>query len=264
MISFFLDKCTQNEIAMCGLVFIFNSTKSDVSDLVLFLCPKGGEFMKKTVKNRHLYSQVRSKKTRNISTNNNTDYTQHVFSGKVLPENQFAFSNLVDNRSFFAQIHSFAVFFKNYIELKAGYKLLWDDTKTISRREESVQILFKGILDSLCKANNIDFTREVNQGMGPVDFRFSCGYRNRVLLEIKLAQNTHFWNGLTKQLPQYMEVDSCQYGIFLVVVYTDKEMEQIKDIERICSETECEYGIELKVVIVDARPHTKKSASKQF
>ena len=61
-----------------------------------------------------------------------------------------------------------------------------------------------------------------------------------------------------------MEVDSCQYGIFLVVVYTDKEMEQIKDIERICAETECEYGIELKVVIVDARPHTKKSASKQF
>lgn len=169
---------------------------------------------------------------------------------------------VVDKHSFFAQIQNLVDCFKKFIELNGGYKLLWDETKTNPRNEETVQLLFKGILDPYCYTNNIDFTREVNQGMGPVDFRFSCGYSNRVLLEIKLAQNTRFWNGLKKQLPQYMKVDSCQYGIFLVVVYTDNDMEKINEIERIRAETECEYDVQIKVVIVDARPNTKKSASK--
>ena len=189
-------------------------------------------------------------------------YSKHDASRNVIPVYPSPFGHITDEHSFFAQIHNFVEYFKNFIELNTGYKLLWDDTKTIPRSEEHVQILFKGILDQHCIANNIDFTREVNQGMGPVDFRFSCGYRNRVLLEIKLAQNTRFWNGLKKQLPQYMKVDSCQYGIFLVVVYTDNDMDRIKDIERIRAETECEHGVQLKVVIVDARPDTKKSASK--
>lgn len=193
-------------------------------------------------------TQVFRKKTFRILTTSTSSYSQHQF-----PEDEY---------SFFVRIHSIVNHFKDFIELHAGYKLLWDDTKTIARNEDHVQVLFKGILDPHCRANNIDLTREVNQGMGPVDFRFSCGYKNRVLLEIKLAQNTQFWNGLKKQLPQYMKVDSCQYGIFLVVVYTDKDMERIKDIEKIRAETECEYDIQLKVVIVDARPNTKKSASK--
>ena len=64
--------------------------------------------------------------------------------------------------------------------------------KKIPRSEENVQLLFKGILDEHCRANNIDFTHDVNQGMGPVDFRFSSEYSNRVLLEAKLAKNTRF------------------------------------------------------------------------
>lgn len=122
--------------------------------------------------------------------------------------------------------------------------------------------MFKGILDEHCRANNIDFTREVNQGMGPVDFRFSSGYSNRVLLEAKLAKNSKFWNGLKKQLPQYMKIDSCKMGIFLVVAFTDKDIKRVSAIQDVAKETEKIHGVKIKTIVVDARIDNKDSASK--
>ena len=132
------------------------------------------------------------------------------------------------------KIDEFVNYFKDFIEIRSGYKLLWNDTKTSPRSEEDVQLLFKGILDEHCRANNIDLTREVNQGVGPVDFRFSCGYSNRLLLEAKLAKNTKFWNGLKVQLPTYLKTETCKNGVFLVIVYTDKDIKRIKDIYSVC------------------------------
>ncbi len=206
--------------------------------------------------------EQRDAKTFEENTKSTLRYSWYGLSKDVAAANRFAFGDVVDEGSFFTKIHAFVNYFKDFVEFRSGYKLLWNDTKTTPRSEEDVQLLFKGLLDEHCRANNIDFTREVNQGMGPVDFRFSCGYRNRVLLEAKLAKNTRFWNGLKKQLPQYMKTDSCYYGIFLVVVYTDKDMDRINDIEEVRKETAELYGIHLEVVIVDARPGIKTSASK--
>ncbi len=99
--------------------------------------------------------------------------------------------------------------------------------------------------------------------MGPIDFRFSSGYSNRILLEIKLAKNTKFWNGLKKQLPLYMNVDSCDKGIFLVIVYTDKDVERIKNIQEVCYDV-CQYhNVDIKIVSIDVRLDNKESASKK-
>ncbi len=198
-----------------------------------------GELMKKTL--RYMWYEL----SKNIATNN-----------------KFTFGDILSDNEFFEKIEQFAQYYKEFIELRSGYKLLWNETKTSPRSEEDVQLLFKGVLDEHCRANNIDFTREVNQGMGPVDFRFSCGYSNRVLLEAKLAKNSKFWNGLKKQLPQYLKIDSCKNGIFLVIVYTDKDIKRINNIQDIAKETAAYYGVRIKVVIVDARIDNKESASK--
>lgn len=190
-------------------------------------------------------------------------YIWYGISKEVATANRFYFNDVIDDNTFFEKIQEFVNYYKDFVELRSGYKLLWNDTKTTPRSEEDVQLLFKGILDEHCRANNIDFSREVNQGMGPIDFRFSCGYVNRVLLEAKLARNTRFWNGLKKQLPQYMKVDSCRKGIFLVVVYTDKDLDRINDIHKVRKETADLYNIDLEVVIVDARVNNKESASKK-
>ena len=190
-------------------------------------------------------------------------YIWYELSKKVALGSPFIFENIVDQEIFFEKVSEFVNYYKEFIEFRSGYKLLWNDMKNIPRSEEDVQLLFKGILDEHCRANNIDLTREVNQGMGPIDFRFSSGYSNRVLLEIKLAKNSKFWNGLKKQLPLYMNVDSCDKGIFLVIVYTDKDIERIKNIQKVCLDICQYYKIQIKIVTVDARLDNKESASKK-
>ncbi len=150
--------------------------------------------------------------------------------------------------------------FKTFVELNSGYKLLWDDDFRQSKSEEAVQLLFHGVVNAYCKANDIDLTREVNQGRGPVDFRFSNGYRKRIVLEIKLAKNGKFWNGLEKQLPLYLGADSCRNGVFLVVLYTENDAKRIRSIqERLATVNEANK-LQIKTVIVDAMP-AKPSAS---
>ena len=190
-------------------------------------------------------------------------YEWYELSKNVANSKPFSFDIILNEEIFFEKINKFVNYYKEFIEFRSGYKLLWNDTKNTPRSEEDVQLLFKGILDEHCRANNIDLTREVNQGRGPIDFRFSSGYSNRVLLEIKLAKNTKFWNGLKNQLPLYMNVDSCNKGIFLVIVYTDKDAERIKKIQEVCHEV-CQYhNVDIKIVSVDARPDNKESASKK-
>ena len=190
-------------------------------------------------------------------------YRWYELSKEIANHNKFIFGDVSDESIFFQKIGDFVKYYKDYIELHSGYKLLWNDTKTSSRNEEDVQLLFKGILDEHCRANNIDLTREVNQGMGPIDFRFSYGYSNRVLLEIKLAKNTRFWNGLKEQLPHYMKIDSCKNGIFLVIAYSDKDIERIKNIHEINKEVCSFHKVDIKIVVVDARTTNKESASKK-
>lgn len=190
-------------------------------------------------------------------------YNWYELSKKTVIDNPFLFDSTVNEETFFERIMNFVNYYKEFIEFRSGYKLLWNDMKNTPRSEEDVQLLFKGILDEHCRANNIDLTREVNQGMGPIDFRFSSGYSNRVLLEIKLAKNTKFWNGLKKQLPLYMNVDSCDKGIFLVIVYTDKDVERIKNIQEVCHDV-CQYhNVDIKIVSIDVRLDNKESASKK-
>ena len=189
-------------------------------------------------------------------------YAWYDLSKEIVTLNKFVFGDVDNDTSFFDKIFGFTQYYKDFVELRSGYKLLWNESKTSPRSEEDVQILFKGILDEHCRANNIDFTREVNQGLGPVDFRFSSGYTNRVLLEAKLAKNSKFWNGLKKQLPKYMKIDSCKLGIFLVIAFTDKDIKRVNDIQDIARETEEYYNITIKTVVVDARIDNKESASK--
>ena len=189
-------------------------------------------------------------------------YAWYDLSKEIVTLNKFVFGDVDNDTSFFDKIFGFTQYYKDFVELRSGYKLLWNESKTSPRSEEDVQILFKGILDEHCRANNIDFTREVNQGMGPVDFRFSSGYTNRVLLEAKLAKNSKFWNGLKKQLPKYMKIDSYKLGIFLVIAFTDKDIKRVNDIQDIARETEEYYNITIKTVVVDARIDNKESASK--
>jgi hypothetical protein len=150
--------------------------------------------------------------------------------------------------------------YKHFVEENEGYRLLWNDNKT-SKGEKTCQLLFLGVVKHYCQANNIDVSREPNIGRGPVDFKASKGYSQRVLLEVKLARNTRFWNGLTRQFPTYLKAEEVKDGYFLVIVFSERDLERLSDIQAVVQQVNDANRCHIRVRSVDARP-AKPSASK--
>jgi hypothetical protein len=44
-----------------------------------------------------------------------------------------------------------------------------------------------------------------------VDFKFSEGYKKRVLVEVKYADNSHFRNNIDNQLPTYLKSEKIDF-----------------------------------------------------
>ncbi len=101
------------------------------------------------------------------------------------------------------------------IENKGLWKELWVNGKP--RLEKAAQRLFFAVADSYCKANNIDITPEADSGSGPVDFKFSTSYQNRLLVEIKLSTNSKLITGYETQLEAYKLAEGSMRAIYLVI-----------------------------------------------
>lgn len=167
----------------------------------------------------------------------------------------------IDSQNAFLEaVDSLAAAFRHFVEENAGYKLLWNDNGT-SRSERAAQLLFLGIVKHYCAANDIDVSPEPNIGRGPVDFKVSRGYRLRALLELKLAKNTKFWDGARNQLPAYLKAEKVKHGYFVVILYTDNDLERVRRIKRIIGDVNRQGRVLLKNIEVDATPD-KPSASR--
>ncbi|MDX2232980.1 MAG: hypothetical protein NW200_00650 [Hyphomonadaceae bacterium] len=148
--------------------------------------------------------------------------------------------------------------FRHFVEENKGWRLLWNDNRT-PRAEESSQNLFMGVAGHYCRANNIDVSREANIGRGAVDYKLSNGWNERALIEVKLAKNSRFWNGLKDQLPTYLRAEGIHEGVFLVICYTDADIDRIIGIDDVARQVSEQLNYDIRVEIVDARP--KDSAS---
>ncbi len=159
-----------------------------------------------------------------------------------------------DSNAFGDFIEKLVSEYKHNIEEEGGWELLRNDNKT-PRRERAAQALFRSSLKHYCVANNIDLTGEANAGRGPVDFKFSKGWNDRVLVEIKRANNTKFWSGLTLQLPQYMESEQLNIGIFVVVMQSDTDYKNRREesIKELLNEVQQRTKKDIRVVVIDSR-----------
>lgn len=106
--------------------------------------------------------------------------------------------------------------FKDLIEDNALNKLLYDVSGK-PKHESAAQLLFYGIADSYCEANNIDITREGNNGRGPVDFKLSRGANDKVIVETKLTSNVQLCHGIEIQVPIYMKQEKTKKAIYLII-----------------------------------------------
>ena len=106
--------------------------------------------------------------------------------------------------------------FKTLIEDNGLSKLLYDSNGS-PKRESAAQLLFFGIADAYCDANNIDLTKEGNNGRGPVDFKLSRGAYDKVVVEAKLTSNSQLRHGIETQLPIYMKQERTKKAVYLII-----------------------------------------------
>ncbi|MXR71025.1 hypothetical protein GNT65_20425 [Shewanella sp. JBTF-M18] len=106
--------------------------------------------------------------------------------------------------------------FQDLVENKGLWKELWDENGK-PRKEKASQRLFFAVAYSYCKANNIDLTPEADSGNGPVDFKLSQGFDSKLVVEVKLSNNSSLVHGYEKQLEIYKKADDTDLGVFLII-----------------------------------------------
>lgn len=147
--------------------------------------------------------------------------------------------------------------FKHHIENGNLWEELWIDEKP--KKERAAQLIYFAIADCFCRANNIDISPEANMGGGPIDFKFSDGYKARVLVEMKKSTGS-VKHGYEKQLEIYKDASRTNYGVFVIMDFggLDGKLKQIQSIrnERLDAEERAS-----DIVVIDASK--KKSASKR-
>jgi hypothetical protein len=147
--------------------------------------------------------------------------------------------------------------FKHLIENNDLSRLLWDGSNPKS--EKAAQLVYFGVADSYCKANNIDISPEVHSGGGPVDFKFSTGYNGRLLVEIKLSKGT-VEHGYRDQLETYKTAAKTEEGLFLVI-NVGRMGNKLKKIQKLRQAQIAQGHRASDIVVVDAT--RKPSASKR-
>jgi hypothetical protein len=175
-------------------------------------------------------------------------------------ENPLRISSPQTSSEFDAVIERVIEKFRLFVEQQRGWWLLWDGLK--EKPELAPQLIFYGIARNYCEANNIVIDPEADFGRGPVDFKFSNGYKHRAHLEVKKLHNGKFWNGLDRQLPTYMASDEVGKGWFVAIRYRDGKRWDQRERELLSRVTAAAkaHGRILKGAVIDGRP--QRSASR--
>lgn len=105
--------------------------------------------------------------------------------------------------------------FKDLVESGWLTSELYNDGKP--KNEDAAQKLFYAVAEAYCDANNLDVTPEAETGRGPVDFKFSKGYRARILVEVKLSTNSKLLRGYESQLGTYIDSGNAHRGHYMVI-----------------------------------------------
>ncbi len=143
--------------------------------------------------------------------------------------------------------------FKDLIENNALVKLLYDKNG-LFRGEKAVQLLFYGISDAYCDAFDVDISPELNSGRGNIDFKYSKGYKDRVIVEVKLTSNRQLIHGMKTQISEYAKAEKTNQLIYLVI-------DDLKNKDKLKKLYEEYNNMQNKPILIVIDTEIKKSAS---
>ncbi|MEL7010829.1 MAG: hypothetical protein AAGM29_19840 [Cyanobacteria bacterium J06588_4] len=105
-------------------------------------------------------------------------------------------------------------------------------------------------------ATKSDVNSEVNNGRGPVDYKISRGFKDKTLVEFKLASNSKLKQNLKKQLQVYEKANGTKKSIKVIMFFSETELLRIHKILK-----ELDMEINRTLVLIDARSDNKPSGS---
>ena len=147
--------------------------------------------------------------------------------------------------------------FKKMVETNRMSELLYyEDT---FKNEKAVQRLFLMLADGYCNISDIVLSPETDYGAGPVDFKFSSGYHSKVLLEMKLARNSHLMHGIEVQLPTYLKAESTSKGIYMIIIADNRDEEIVNNLWRKLKAQIIPDSLIENIIVIDARKHASAS-----
>jgi len=159
---------------------------------------------------------------------------------------------------FYKKVESLIATFKHYIEHKKGHTLF--KGKMGQANEKQVQAAF-GMMAKNLQESGIVISPEVDTGRGIVDFQLSKGADCQALIELKLGNHRRYKDGLNFQLPAYLLTEQVDYGIFVLVCYTQEIYEEAKSLHQEAEELSQKYNKKIRFERIDASG-TLETASK--
>lgn len=149
----------------------------------------------------------------------------------------------------FEEAYQRVMYLKQVIENNDGYRIFYIKGKPV-KREADLQLMFK----LTWFATPSDFNSEVNNGGGPVDFKISRGFKDKTLIEFKLASNTKLKQNLAKQVERYQEANQTNKAIKVILFFDDSELAKT---QKVLKELGLREG--KNIILIDAKK--KVSAS---
>lgn len=140
----------------------------------------------------------------------------HQASREYAKQNPLQLPKVTTTDEVYVVLQMICEHFKHLVE-ERGLKELLFDSDGKPKIEKASQLLFFGIADAYCVSNNVDISREPETGRGPADFKLSRGYHERVIVEVKLSSNGKYLDGLTAQLPTYLNAEKAKHGLLLLI-----------------------------------------------
>jgi hypothetical protein len=200
------------------------------------------------------YKELNGAEAENISSQKVID-TQTLFVAQLRQLQERLRSDTafyLQSGNTYEEAHERLAFLKDAIENKGCHRLFYVEGQPI-KRESDLQIMYRLVWIGTPS----DVTTEANDGRGPADFKVSRGARDKTIVELKLASNSHLRNKLQKQAEIYMSASDAHYAIKAIMFFTrDEQLKVYKIIKKLSLDGNKD------IVLIDARNDNKPSGSK--